>query len=78
MITLYRAAYQDNPRASEYAGESTDAKPTENVENGAWFTEIDTGAKYRFDKENQTWYEQTNQEVDGIDGNIKSGRLSED
>ena len=56
MITLYRASYQDIPRASSYDGSSLDTKPIENVENGAYFTEIDTGNVYRFDKENQTWY----------------------
>lgn len=54
MITLYRPAYQSNPRSSSTYGHSGDEKPMDK-ENGAWFIEIDTGIKYRFDKENQTW-----------------------
>lgn len=55
MVTLYRDAYQTENRADEYCGTSTEQKPTKNVENGSWFTEIDTGKKYRFDAENQKW-----------------------
>lgn len=58
MVTLYRAAYQVEPRARDYSGNSGDIKPIEDVENGSWYTEIDTGKKYRFDKENQVWIEQ--------------------
>lgn len=62
MITLYRAAYQVEPRAPEFAGISTEAKPTEisgkPLNNGATFIEIDTGALYRYSAENSTWYEQ--------------------
>ena len=58
MITLYRAAYQKPERAPEYNGTSQDTKPFDNVENGAYYHEIDTGNVYRFDKENQTWYVQ--------------------
>ena len=57
MITLIRAAYQDNPRASSYTGLSTDNKPTD-CENGSYFLEIDTGTIFRFDQEKQIWYEQ--------------------
>lgn len=56
MITQYRPAYYDNPRAASLAGRSTDAKPTD-VENGSTYEEIDTGKTFRFDKENSTWYE---------------------
>lgn len=58
MVTLYRAAYQSEPRARDYSGNSDDTKPIEDVENGSWYTEIDTGKKFRFDKENQVWIEQ--------------------
>lgn len=57
MITLYRAAYQDERRSSEFAGISTNPKPTD-IENGAKFYEIDTAKTYRFDKENSAWIEQ--------------------
>ena len=41
------------------AGLSTDdPKPTEGVQNGTSFFEIDTGKYYLFDEENQIWYEQ--------------------
>ena len=56
MITQYRPAYYDNPRAASLAGLSTDAKPVY-VENGATYEEIDTGKTFRFDKENKVWYE---------------------
>lgn len=58
MVTLLRAAYQTAVRVSEYAGLSGDVKPMEDVENGAWYTEIDTGKKFRFDMENSQWIEQ--------------------
>lgn len=57
MITLYRPAYYTAPRAGSYVGKSTDEKPV-NVENGATFTEVDTGETYRYDKQNQTWIKQ--------------------
>lgn len=56
MITQYRPAYYDNPRASTLSGLSTDQKPTD-VENGARYEEIDTGKAFCFDKENKAWYE---------------------
>lgn len=56
MITQYRPAYYDNPRAPTLSGLSTDQKPTD-VENGAKYEEIDTGKTFCFDKENKAWYE---------------------
>ena len=56
MITLYRPAGYDNPRASEFTGRSIDTKPS-NVENGASYIELDTGRVYRYDKENNRWIE---------------------
>lgn len=56
MVTLYRPAGYDITRVSVWSGLSTDDKPLE-VENGSQFDEIDTGKTYRFDAENQTWYE---------------------
>ena len=42
-----------------YWGLSTETKPGgEDVQNGAAFTEIDTGKNFLYDKENDTWYEQ--------------------
>lgn len=56
MITLYRPANYNNPRASEFVGRSIDIKPFD-VENGAIYHELDTGRTYCFDKENSKWYE---------------------
>lgn len=56
MITQYRPAYYDNPRAAQLAGRSIDTKPID-VENGARYEEIDTGRVFCFDKEHKTWYE---------------------
>ena len=56
MITLYRPSYYDAPRAASYAGRSIDTKPTD-AENGAIYSEIDTGRIYRFDAENKIWHE---------------------
>ena len=56
MITQYRSAYSDLPKAPTFSGLSTDAKPTD-VDNGAVYEEIDTGASYAFDAENALWYE---------------------
>lgn len=58
MITLYRAAYQNEKRAPEFQGLSTDEKPINHINNGAYFEEIDTGTIYRFDIENQEWHAQ--------------------
>lgn len=58
MITLGRAAYQNEERVPEFQGLSTDEKPVDYINNGAYFEEIDTGKIYRFDAENQEWYVQ--------------------
>lgn len=58
MVTLYRVAWQTEPRTKEYCGVSSEIKPTSNVENGSWFTEVDTGKKFRFDKQNSIWIQQ--------------------
>lgn len=44
--------------AHEYAGLSTDTKPTELVPNGSTFVEMDTQKFYAFDAANSTWIEQ--------------------
>lgn len=58
MITLGRAAYQNEERAPKFQGLSTDEKPVDYINNGAYFEEIDTGKIYRFDAENQEWHVQ--------------------
>ena len=57
MVSLYRAAYQSQPRAPSYSGVSTDEKPVD-VENGSWFVEIDTGDIYRYDGQYNIWHVQ--------------------
>lgn len=56
MITQYRAAYSNISKTSTFSGRSIDTKPA-NVENGAVYKEIDTGRIYRYDAENNHWYE---------------------
>jgi len=58
MITMYRkeGATFDKQEV-EYRGLSTDEKPTENIENGTIFIEIDTGKVYMYDLENEEWKE---------------------
>lgn len=58
MITMYRkeGATFDKQEV-EYRGLSTDEKPTENIENGTIFIEIDTGKIYMYDLENEEWKE---------------------
>ena len=43
--------------ADEYAGLSTDTKPTDGVANGSVFLEIDTNKTYIYDEQNATWHE---------------------
>ena len=56
MITQYCAAYSNISKAPTFSGRSIDTKPA-NVENGAVYKEIDTGRIYRYDTENNRWYE---------------------
>lgn len=58
MITIYREnGVVGDKQELEYRGLSTDTKPTENVENGFVFLEMDTGKIYMYDLENETWRE---------------------
>ena len=41
-----------------YVGLSTDSKPTEDVNNGSKFYEMDTAKSYMFDAEGLSWIEQ--------------------
>lgn len=40
---------------AEYAGLSTDNKPTQGVANGSIFLEMDTADVYAYDAANTTW-----------------------
>lgn len=41
----------------EYAGLSSDTKPVNNVRNGSFFLEMDTGKVFAFDETNKMWRE---------------------
>ena len=43
---------------NEYAGLSTDTKPTDGVATGAIFVEVDTGKVYFYNSAAETWVEQ--------------------
>lgn len=62
MITLIRAAYQEEPRVAEYTGLSTDDKYDKQVisnpQNGDIFKELDTGTVYKYDASSQLWIAQ--------------------
>jgi len=46
----------DEVKYYEYAGLSTDTKPTSNgIATGSVFTEVNTGDVYLYDEANQTW-----------------------
>lgn len=62
MISLIRAAYQEEPRVAEYTGLSTDDKYDKQVisnpQNGDIFKELDTGTVYKYDASSQLWIAQ--------------------
>lgn len=66
MISIYKnndviATENGETKGLELRGLSTDEKPLEindkPINNGAVYIEIDTGAIFLFDKENQAWKE---------------------
>ena len=62
MISLIRAAYQEEPRVAEYTGLSSDDKYDKQVipnpQNGDIFRELDTGTEYKYDETSQLWIAQ--------------------
>ena len=48
--------YEDGKNYVEYAGLSTDTKPTANIITGSSFVEVDTGDAYLFDEVGEDWY----------------------
>lgn len=62
MISLIRAAYQEEPRVAEYTGLSSDDKYDKQVipnpQNGDVFRELDTGTEYKYDETSQLWIAQ--------------------
>jgi hypothetical protein len=64
--------YVDKSR--EYSGNSTDIKPITGVRNNDEFIEIDTGTRYKFDKDTDTWVEYTPKV--GINASIEVGDIT--
>lgn len=57
MRTVNKAGGANGTVFTEFYGNTTDVKPTENVPNGSAFYEVDNNMQeYRFDKENKIWY----------------------
>ena len=52
---LVRRMYNDSLAYVEYAGVSTDTKPTTGIVTGSIFHEVDTGVDYMLDEETGTW-----------------------
>ena len=46
-----------NGNMINYAGLSTDTKPTDNLATGSFFYEVDTSKAYFFDEAGETWIE---------------------
>ena len=59
MITIseIKANTKGGNYIAELRGLSTDTKPTEGINNGCVFIEIDTGKLYMYDEENEQWKE---------------------
>lgn len=59
MVTETKKRYQTATTfLYEFAGLSTDTKPTKGVANGSMFREVDTGFKSYYDEENKVWSSQ--------------------
>lgn len=57
MRTVNKVGGANGTIFTEFYGNTTDVKPTENVPNGSAFYEVDNNMQeYRFDKENKIWY----------------------
>ena len=57
MRTVNKVGGANGTIFTEFYGNTTDVKPTEDVPNGSAFYEIDNNMQeYRFDKENKIWY----------------------
>lgn len=59
MIREIKRDYHDGEVwVNEYAGLSTDTKPTDGIATGAIFVEVDTGNVFFFNENGKTWVEQ--------------------
>ena len=74
MISLIRAAYQEEPRVAEYTGLSSDDKYDKQVipnpQNGDVFRELDTGTEYKYDETSQLWIAQPTSGSGGGGGSV--------
>lgn len=52
---LTESSSGDKKRYFEFAGLSTDTKPTEEVGTGSVFLEVDTGSAYFYDEVGEDW-----------------------
>lgn len=64
MVTLQKIGRYTNLETLEITGLSTDEKPVISINgtpivNGSIFEEIDTGIKYKYDKDRDNWIEQS-------------------
>ena len=59
MVRLLSKSYEyqdDGVPVCEYAGLSTDSKPTHNIATGSTFIEVNTGDAYLFDEVAPAWH----------------------
>lgn len=52
---IIKKMQNDDVNYYEFAGLSTDAKPTHNIGTGSLFLEVDTGEWYAFDETSGDW-----------------------
>ena len=53
--SIYVGIIQNGAQYLEFAGLSTEDKPTENLMTGSLFLEVDTGDMYAYDEEGNEW-----------------------
>ena len=57
MVRMTGSGNRDVVQYMEFAGLSTDTKPTEEVATGSVFLEVDTSKVYFYDESTSTWLE---------------------
>lgn len=65
---LVQKPYNEKKTYFEFAGVSTDSKPTDGVLTGSIFEEVDTGRKYRYNEESEEWFDTANASKTPITG----------
>lgn len=83
MRTVNKVGGANGTIFTEFYGNTTDVKPTEDVPNGSAFYEVDNNMQeYRFDKENKIWYSITrggtapSDEYLPLSGGIMTGNIN--